>query len=371
MLLGHQSEREVLRARMRTSHAMGTQARDQGRHLGGRPPYGYRLVDAGPHPNRDHARWGRRLHRLDPDPATAPHVRWIFTQRLAGASTASIARTLNDRGVPSPAALDPGRNRHRTGTCWTLRTVAAILENPRYTGRQVWNRQRTDHRETLPGNKQTSLGPVRVWNLKSNWVISTNRAHPALVTDTDFLAAQAVRATCSPRDDGERRYRLTGLLICRACGRRLQPHWVHGRAAYRCRHGHTSAHSASDRPRWIYWPEHRILTEALDQLTRGGQLVAHAGFDDLLAHLHGRDAVIICDTATVAIDDPTDDERTPQMPAPNPPEGQGEPTIPNQRRRNTGPATTRRSKSRTTPEPSAARRTPPRPSRNVNNFGGV
>jgi hypothetical protein len=38
MLLGHQSEREILRAPMRTSHAMGTQARDQGRHLGGRPP---------------------------------------------------------------------------------------------------------------------------------------------------------------------------------------------------------------------------------------------------------------------------------------------------------------------------------------------
>ena len=131
MLLGHQSEREILRAPMRTSHAMGTQARDQGRHLGGRPPYGYRLIDAGPHPNRDHARWGRRLHRLDPDPATAPHPRWIFAQRLAGASTASIARALNDRGVPSPAAQDPGRNRHRIGTRWTLRTVAAILENPR------------------------------------------------------------------------------------------------------------------------------------------------------------------------------------------------------------------------------------------------
>jgi hypothetical protein len=95
---------------------MCTQAREQGRHLGGRPPYGYRLVDAGPHPNQIHAQWGRRLHRLDPDPVTAPHVRWIFARRLAGASTASIARALNERSIPSPAAYDPQRNTHRTGT---------------------------------------------------------------------------------------------------------------------------------------------------------------------------------------------------------------------------------------------------------------
>jgi len=68
MLLGHQSNREILRARFRTTMAMRAQARDQNRHLGGRPPYGYRLVDAGPHPNPVHAAWGRRLHRLDPDP---------------------------------------------------------------------------------------------------------------------------------------------------------------------------------------------------------------------------------------------------------------------------------------------------------------
>ncbi len=51
---------------------------------------------------------------------------------------------MNDAGVPCPSAADPGRNPHRTGTVWTLRTVTAILGNPRYTGRQVWNRQRTE-----------------------------------------------------------------------------------------------------------------------------------------------------------------------------------------------------------------------------------
>jgi Recombinase len=187
-------------------------------HLGGRPPYGYRLVDAGPHPNRDHARWGRRLHRLEPDPVTAPQVRWIFAQRLTGASTASIARALNDRGVPSPAAHDPRRNRHRLGPCWTRRTVAAILENPRYTGRQLWNRQRTDHREIVPGNKQTSLGPIRVWNRKADWIVSAHRAHPALINDADFLAAQTIRATGTPHDSDSRRYALTGLLICGPVG---------------------------------------------------------------------------------------------------------------------------------------------------------
>ena len=49
---------------------MATQTREQGRYLGGRPPYGYRLADAGPHPNEAHAAWGWRAHRPDPDPQT-------------------------------------------------------------------------------------------------------------------------------------------------------------------------------------------------------------------------------------------------------------------------------------------------------------
>jgi DNA invertase Pin-like site-specific DNA recombinase len=78
--LGIQSKREIARTRIRVRTAMATQAREQGRYLGGRPPYGYRLVDAGPHPNRAHAAWGRRAHRLEPDPETAPIVKWIFTR---------------------------------------------------------------------------------------------------------------------------------------------------------------------------------------------------------------------------------------------------------------------------------------------------
>ena len=71
------------------------------------------------------------------DQAAAPVVRWMFAQRLAGHSAARITRALNDAGIPCPSAADPKRNPHRTGAAWTLRTVAAILVNPRYTGRQV------------------------------------------------------------------------------------------------------------------------------------------------------------------------------------------------------------------------------------------
>ena len=190
LALGLSSKREITRTRIRVRTAMAAQTREEGRYLGGRPPYGYRLADAGPHPNKAHAAWGRRAHRLEPDPVTAPVVRWMFAQRLAGHSAARITRALNDAGIPCPSAADPGRNPHRTGARWTLRTVAAILANPRYTGRQVWNRQRTDFDLVDPGNTGLGHKQVQRWNLPEGWVISKQPAHPALVSEADFIAAQ-------------------------------------------------------------------------------------------------------------------------------------------------------------------------------------
>jgi len=223
-VLGLSSKREVVRTSIRVRTAMAVQTRDQGRCLGGRPPYGYRLADAGPHPNKAHAAWGRRAHRLEPDPETEHVVRWIFAQRLAGHSTARIARALNDAGIPCPSAADPARNPHRAGAGWTVRSVAAILANPRYTGRQVWNRQRTDPQLADPADISLGHQPVQRWNLP------------------------------------ERRYLLAGLLICGTCGRRMEPAWSNGKAAYRCRHGHTSAAGPDPgRARNAYVREDRAL----------------------------------------------------------------------------------------------------------------
>ena len=58
LALGLQSKREITRTRIRVRTAMATQTREQGRYLGGRPPYGFRLADAGPHPNKAYVRGG-------------------------------------------------------------------------------------------------------------------------------------------------------------------------------------------------------------------------------------------------------------------------------------------------------------------------
>ena len=77
-LFGGMSKGERSRIRTRVRNAMAAQVATQGRFLGGRPPYGYRLADAGPHPNPGKAALGIQIHRLEPDPVAAPVVVRIF-----------------------------------------------------------------------------------------------------------------------------------------------------------------------------------------------------------------------------------------------------------------------------------------------------
>ncbi len=303
-LLGVRSQREIARVRYRTTAAMRAQVELQGRHLGGRPPYGYRLVDAGPHPNRAHAEWGRRLRRLEPDPSTAPHVQWIFTQRLAGHSVASIARALNDRGVPCPSGADPGRNRHRSGRVWMPTTVAAILANPRYTGRQVWNRQPTDHDRLHPCGAIDRQRDVQRWNPTSQWVISQRVAHPPLVSEDEFVAARTIHTARAPADGTVRHYALAGLVYCGICGRVMDSHWAYHHPAYRCRHGHNSARARTpDLPKILYVREDTLVTHIRQQSQLG---LRDADPNAVARYLTHHDMIIVGDHATWAIETTTD-----------------------------------------------------------------
>src|SRR6266496_4539730 len=77
-LYGGMSKGERTRIKTRVRTAMAAQAAVEGRFLGGRPPYGYVLADAGPHPNPSKAADGKYLRRLEPDPVAAPVVDRIF-----------------------------------------------------------------------------------------------------------------------------------------------------------------------------------------------------------------------------------------------------------------------------------------------------
>ena len=71
-VFGGVSKGERNRIRLRVRTAMAAQAQLEGRFLGGRPPYGYLLIDIGPHPNPAKAADGKRLHALAIDePAAA------------------------------------------------------------------------------------------------------------------------------------------------------------------------------------------------------------------------------------------------------------------------------------------------------------
>jgi site-specific DNA recombinase len=56
-----------------------------------RPPYGYLIVDAGPHPNSAKAADGKRLHKLEIDPEAVPVMVRIFSEFIAGHGFYAIA----------------------------------------------------------------------------------------------------------------------------------------------------------------------------------------------------------------------------------------------------------------------------------------
>ncbi|QFZ20646.1 recombinase family protein [Saccharothrix syringae] len=270
-LLAKRSLTEVLRSRHRVVTAMRMQTVEQGRYLGGRPPYGYRLVDAGPHPNRALARRGVRQQRLVPNPVTAPVVKLIFSLRLAGHSAAGIARHLNEQSVPSPSSAEAERGRGWIDQGWSLRTVVEILGNPRYTGRQVWNRTSADRATRSSSGRRAS-----VRNEQHAWAISARIAHTPLVSEQDFVTAQTIQATRNSTrqadaDGGERVYLLAGRLQCGVCGRKMDSYRSHGRAAYRCRHGHTSARTRPEgAPGNLYLREDHLLGRIAAHLTAVG-----------------------------------------------------------------------------------------------------
>ncbi|GAA0703686.1 recombinase family protein [Kitasatospora atroaurantiaca] len=274
-VFGGMSKGERSRIRVRVRSAMAAQTREEGRFLGGRPPYGYVLADLGPHPNPAKAADGKRLHGLVPDPRAALVVQLIFRLFLDGLGYFAIAEVLTRMGIPCPSAGDPGRNPRRSGAGWAKSAVRAILLNPRYTGRQVWNRQRRD--EVLLDVDEVGLGCTTVVrrNPPQRWVISEHPVHEAIIDDETFAQVQDIINSHAhlAGPNGIRScphlYVLRGRIRCALCGHMMQGNWVRGTPYYRCRTaGEYALPSSAGHPPNLYLRE-QYITVPLDAWLKG------------------------------------------------------------------------------------------------------
>jgi hypothetical protein len=195
----------------------------------------------------------------------------IFTEFLAGNGLYLIAEGLISDGIACPSAYNRARNPHRSGIAWSKSAIRVILTNPRYTGRQVWNKQRTD--EILLDVEDVAMGHTSVmrWNPKQEWITSNDAVHPAIIDTDTFDAAQALLRRRGDGPGGEHKqhrsrnvYIFKGRLYCALCDRKMQGQFSNGEAYYRCRYAQEYALANKiDHSRNVYVRE-RDLVGPLD-----------------------------------------------------------------------------------------------------------
>ncbi|MES2034904.1 MAG: recombinase family protein [Pseudomonadota bacterium] len=219
-----------------------------------KPPYGYRArlaYDAG----------GERIRGLrDIDPLTAPIVRRIHAEYLAGSSAQAIATRLNAEGVPGPA----GGLWHANALLGDRRREQGILRNPIYAGVVAWNRA------THPKSRGTGRARARP-NLEAE--ILRQPVPELRIVDAETWSgvqarlqaqASAVAAAGNPSAANAPRRLFSGLLHCGVCGGSLRVGGPDRR--YRCRTRMDKGASACSNSRTA--PADKLEAEILDQLRR-------------------------------------------------------------------------------------------------------
>jgi len=180
----------------RTTRGKLRKAKQDGKQPGGRPLYGYRLVDG--------------KHEIYEEEAKI--VRMIFDWLVKdGFTLYACQKRLNKLGIPSPA----GRK------FWTRAAVYRILSNEAYAG--CWHY-----------NKRCERDGKDVTRIREEWV---SIPIPAIIPRDTFEQVQvrfdknrafALRNT-------RKEYLLSGLLVCSKCGQKYTGWTSRGRAYYRCR----------------------------------------------------------------------------------------------------------------------------------------
>ena len=145
-----------------------------------RAPYGYRLEEGIP----------------VPEPAEAAVVAWLFESVIAGVGTTSLAKQMNREGIPA-----------KRGKRWHASTILKMLSNEIYMGDLRMQKTIRGEDYRVMANK----GQAEQFYIRDH--------HAALVSRETFAKARkAVEGRDSGSGDRQRRYPLSGHILCPLCG---------------------------------------------------------------------------------------------------------------------------------------------------------
>ena len=232
----------------------------QGEFIGAFASYGYRK-DPDNH------------NRLVVDPAASAVVARIFTLFEHGMGKVSIAKLLNEEGIPCPSEYkrlngekySNGR-RIRSTTYWTYATIHRMLHNQMYIGNMEQGRA---PRQTLHGRAK-QLTP-------DQWAV-VEGTHQAIIGPEQWARVQALLEREARTPDFARNVSpFAGFLRCGDCGRAMSKVTRNGGAFYCC--GSYKRYGSSICTR------HEIAHRDLEQLLLGdlNRLLSAAGDLRLLA----------------------------------------------------------------------------------------
>lgn len=152
----------------------------------GCPPYGFINVDG----------------RMVIDERQAEVVRRIFADVLAGKASNTIAKELNQNGIPS-----------RRGGKWEGQVITGMIRNEKYVGDVILQKTYMDDRFKHRRNN----GEKDQFYIKDH--------HPAIVSREDFQAANDLidfnakeKGLAAGTDKYNKRYAFSGKIICGECG---------------------------------------------------------------------------------------------------------------------------------------------------------
>ena len=150
-------------------------------------------------------------HRLVIEPEEAAVVREIFAMKNAGVGTTMIAKTLNDRGIPSPSELYRSRGsarqwKNKDRKCyWTACKVEDIIRDEKYTGTMVQLKTKLD-----------SVGGKQVKRPQEEWV-RVEGTHEAIITYPQYIRAVSSLKQQKASESKNQK----NIYYCGCCGRAL------------------------------------------------------------------------------------------------------------------------------------------------------